>query len=145
MNVLGVFNTARTAAKLWIKRKHPTGSIVVVSSMSSQLINQVSPNTPLSQVFYNSSKAAVTNLCKGLAAEWAPHNIRVNALSPGYVNTDQTAYMDGKIRNPQASNVSLKRFAKPKEMIGQTLLLLSDYSSYMTGAEYLADGGQLVW
>jgi NAD(P)-dependent dehydrogenase (short-subunit alcohol dehydrogenase family) len=52
--------------------------------MSSKIINQASSNKPLTQVFYNSSKAAVSNLTKGLAAEWADDNIRVNAVSPGY-------------------------------------------------------------
>jgi NAD(P)-dependent dehydrogenase (short-subunit alcohol dehydrogenase family) len=145
VNVLGVFNTARAAAKLWIDRKHQGGSIVITSSMSSQIINTVAPNTALTQVFYNSSKGAVSNLTKGLAAEWAPHGIRVNALSPGYVNTDQTSGMDKKIRDHQAQNVPLKRFAEPEEMSGQALLLLSDHASYMTGGEYFVDGGQLIW
>jgi NAD(P)-dependent dehydrogenase (short-subunit alcohol dehydrogenase family) len=52
--------------------------------MSSQIINKAGNASPLTQVFYNSSKAAVSNLTKGLAAEWAKDNIRVNALSPGY-------------------------------------------------------------
>jgi len=145
VNVLGVFNTARAAAKLWTERKHQGGSIVITSSMSSHIINQVGPNQPLTQVFYNSSKGAVTNLCKGLAAEWAPHNIRVNAVAPGYVETDQTSGMDEKIKKHQANNVPMKRFAKPEEMTGQTVLLLSDYASYMTGGEYVVDGGQLIW
>jgi len=67
----------------WIDT-HRKGSIVVTSSMSSQIINQAALNRPLTQVFYNSSKAAVSNLVKGLAAEWVGHGIRVNAISPGY-------------------------------------------------------------
>jgi NAD(P)-dependent dehydrogenase (short-subunit alcohol dehydrogenase family) len=96
-------------------------------------------------VFYNSSKAAVSNLTKGLAAEWAPLGIRVNALSPGYVNTDQTSHMAKDVRDYQAHSLPLKRFAEPHEMTGQALLLLSDHASYMTGQEYFVDGGQLIW
>jgi len=144
VNVLGVFNTAKAAAKLWIAKKHG-GSIVVNSSMSSQIINTVGPNQALTQVFYNSSKGAVSNLVKGLAAEWAPHNIRVNTLSPGYVNTEQTSVMEKSVRDHQAKNLPLGRFAEPEEMVGQAILLLSDYASYMTGGEYFVDGGQLIW
>jgi len=68
--------------RLWID-KNRNGSIVITSSMSSQIINQAGRNKTLPQAFYNSSKAAVSNLMKGLAAEWAPR-IRVNAVSPGY-------------------------------------------------------------
>jgi hypothetical protein len=109
--------------------------------MSSQITNVAgAPASPLTQIFYNSSKAAVSALVKGLAAEWAPHGIRVNALSPGYVNTAQTAGMDPDVRAFQAAGVPLKRFAEPQEMAGQAVLLLSDYASYMTGAEYFVDG-----
>jgi NAD(P)-dependent dehydrogenase (short-subunit alcohol dehydrogenase family) len=145
VNVLGVFNTARAAAKLWIDRKQAGGSIVITSSMSSQIINQTAPNQALTQVFYNSSKGAVSNLTKGLAAEWAAEKIRVNALSPGYVNTAQTAVMAKNIRDHQAHNLPLGRFAEPHEMAGQALLLLSEHASYMTGGEYFVDGGQLIW
>jgi NAD(P)-dependent dehydrogenase (short-subunit alcohol dehydrogenase family) len=95
---------------------------------------------PPNQVFYNSSKAAVSNLTKGLAAEWAPHGIRVNAVSPGYVNTDQTSHMDAAIKDYQAQNVPLGRFAEPHEMAAQAILLLSDKAGYMTGGEYFVDG-----
>ncbi|KAL0951832.1 hypothetical protein HGRIS_008494 [Hohenbuehelia grisea] len=145
VNVFGVFNVARAVAKLWVDRKHQGGSIVITSSMSSQIINQQGINQPLRQVFYNSSKAAVSNLTKGLASEWAQYGIRVNALSPGYVNTDQTSGMDKSIRDYQAKALPLGRFAEPHEMTGQALLLLSDHASYMTGGEYFVDGGQLVW
>lgn len=143
-NVFGVFNTSRALADLWIQRK-AKGSIVVTSSMSSQIINVTDVASPLTQVFYNSSKAAVSNLVKGMAAEWAQYGIRVNTLSPGYVNTDQTKHMDKKVREYQARQLPLKRFAEPEEMTGQALLLLSDYASYMTGGEYFVDGGQLIY
>ncbi|TFK64670.1 NADP-dependent mannitol dehydrogenase [Pluteus cervinus] len=145
VNVFGVFNTARAAAKLWSEKQFKGGSIVITSSMSSQIINQSGLNESLAQVFYNSSKAAVSNLTKGLAAEWTKYDIRVNALSPGYVKTDQTSRMDKKIRDFQASAIPLGRFAEPHEMAGQAILLLSEHSSYMTGGEYFIDGGQLIW
>ncbi|KAF8625849.1 hypothetical protein AX17_006745 [Amanita inopinata Kibby_2008] len=144
VNVYGVFNTCRAAAKLWMERDYK-GSIVITASMSSQIINQAVQNQPLTQVFYNSSKAAVSSLVKGLAAEWAKHGIRVNAVSPGYVKTDQTSNMDPKIRDYQAKSLPLGRFAEPHEMTGQAILLLSDHASYMTGGEYFVDGGQLIW
>ncbi|TFK28243.1 NADP-dependent mannitol dehydrogenase [Coprinopsis marcescibilis] len=144
VNVFGVFNVSRAIGQLWIERKQK-GSIVITSSMSSQIINKTDSKNPLTQIFYNSSKAAVSNLTKGLAAEWAQHGIRVNALSPGYVNTDQTAHMDKKIRDFQAGQLPLGRFAQPEEMTGQAILLLSDHASYMTGGEYFVDGGQLVY
>ncbi|KAF8965788.1 NADP-dependent mannitol dehydrogenase MtDH [Flammula alnicola] len=144
VNVFGVFNTARAAAKLW-KENNQGGSIVITASMSSRIINKAAEAKPLTQVFYNSSKAAVANLTKGLAAEWAQYGIRVNAVSPGYVNTDQTSHMDKSIRDFQANGIPLGRFAEPQEMTGQALLLLSDHASYMTGGEYFVDGGQLIF
>ncbi|KAH6902012.1 NADP-dependent mannitol dehydrogenase [Coprinopsis sp. MPI-PUGE-AT-0042] len=139
VNVYGVFNTARAMAKTWIEKELP-GSIIVNSSMSSQIINKTENSSPLTQVFYNSSKAAVSNLTKGLASEWVKNGIRVNALSPGYVNTDQTRHMDKNVRSFQASQIPLGRFAEPEEMTGLALLLLSKHSSYMTGGEYFVDG-----
>ncbi|KAG5643420.1 hypothetical protein DXG03_000964 [Asterophora parasitica] len=140
VNVFGVFNTARAMAKMWMDEGYKKGSIVITASMSSQIINQAAQNEPLMQVFYNSSKAAVSNLTKGMASEWASKGIRVNAISPGYVNTDQTLHMDKKVRDFQAHAVPLRRFAEPHEMTGQALLLLSEHASYMTGGEYFVDG-----
>ncbi|KIJ93044.1 hypothetical protein K443DRAFT_413687 [Laccaria amethystina LaAM-08-1] len=144
VNVFGVFNTARAVAKLWLERKQQ-GSIVITSSMSSQIINKSAEAIPLAQVFYNASKAAVSNLTKGLAAEWSSQGVRVNAVSPGYVNTDQTSHMEKKVRDFQARSLPLGRFAEPHEITGQALLLLSDHASYMTGGEYFVDGGHLIW
>ncbi|PCH37430.1 putative NADP-dependent mannitol dehydrogenase [Wolfiporia cocos MD-104 SS10] len=145
VNVFGVFNAARAVAKLWIDTKYQGGSIVITSSMSSRIINQVDKGKPLTQVFYNSSKAAVSNLTMGLAAEWAQYHIRVNAVAPGYVETDQTSGMEESIRTYQAAGLPLGRFSRPHEMAPQALLLLSDHASYMTGQEYFVDGGQLIF
>ncbi|KAF8583211.1 NAD(P)-binding protein [Ramaria rubella] len=125
-NVLGVFNTAQTAAKHWISRGFKHGSIVVV--------------------FYNSSKAAVSSLAKGLAAEWATHNIRVNIISPGYVATEQSGVHPQEVRDFQAASIPLGRYSEPKEHTAQVLLLLSpEHSSYTTGSEIFVDGGFLIY
>ncbi|ORY76496.1 NADP-dependent mannitol dehydrogenase [Leucosporidium creatinivorum] len=139
VNVLGVFQTCQAAAALWIKRNQP-GSIVIVSSMSSQIVN-----SPLTQCFYNSSKGAVSNLGRCLAAEWAPNQIRVNMLSPGFIKTAQTSGMPADLRAAQASQVPLGRFSEPFEQAAQVLLFLSPYSSYQTGSEAFVDGGFLIW
>ncbi|EST08221.1 NAD(P)-binding domain protein [Kalmanozyma brasiliensis GHG001] len=144
-NVLGVFNTAKAAAQLWIESGYKKGSIIINSSMSSQIYNQKGLNDPLTQVFYNSSKGAVTNLGKCLAAEWAPHGIRVNILEPGFCNTEQTSGMDQKIRDYQANTVPLGRFSEPHEQAEPCILLLSDKSSYMTGSVIRPDGGATIW
>lgn len=144
-NVLGVFNTAKAAAQLWIESGYKKGSIVITSSMSSIIYNQKGLNDPLTQVFYNSSKGAVTNLGRCLAAEWAPHGIRVNLLEPGFCNTEQTSGMDKSIRDYQANTVPLGRFSEPHEQAEPCILLLSDKSSYMTGSVIRPDGGATIW
>lgn len=145
VNVLGVFNCAVAAAKLWKGKNLENLSIVITSSMSSKIINQASTNKPLTQVFYNASKAAVSNLTKGLAAEWAADNIRVNAVSPGYVDTDQTHNLPRDVVEYEKAHIPMKKFARPDQITGQALLLLSEHGDYMTGGEYFVDGGQLVW
>lgn len=144
-NVLGVFNSAKAAAQLWIESGFKKGSIVITSSMSSEIYNQKGLNDPLTQVFYNSSKGAVTNLGKCLAAEWAQHGIRVNILEPGFCNTEQTSGMDAKIRDFQASSIPLGRFSEPHEQAEPAVLLLSDKASYMTGSVIRPDGGFTIW
>ncbi|GAA5889230.1 hypothetical protein JCM16303_004356 [Sporobolomyces ruberrimus] len=139
VNVLGVFNTAQAAADLWIKRKQ-AGSIVVVSSMSDTIVN-----SPITQVFYNSSKGAVSNLSRCLAAEWAPHGIRVNNLNPGFIKTDQTNHMDAALKDNQCKEVPLGRFSEVYEQAAPCVFLLSKYSSYTTGSSNYVDGGYLCW
>ncbi|PWN48252.1 putative NADP-dependent mannitol dehydrogenase [Violaceomyces palustris] len=144
-NVLGVFNSCQAVAQLWIESGYKKGSIVITSSMSSEIYNQSGPNQALTQVFYNSSKGAVTNMGKCLAAEWAKYGIRVNILEPGFCNTEQTSVMDAKVREYQSSSIPLERFSEPHEQADPAILLLSDKASYITGSVLRPDGGFTIW
>lgn len=112
------------------------GSIINLGSMSALV--------PLSRVFtYSATKAAVHNLSKNLAREWAPHRVRVNVLVPGFFPAEQNR----KILSPERvasilGHTPAKRFGEASELIGATLLLASDSaSSFLTGAEIVVDGG----
>ena len=88
VNVFGVFAASKAAAKIFIEHK-TKGSIVVISSMSSRIVNNQGLGEPLTQVFYNSAKHAVSGLTKCLAAEWIQYGIRVNAVvRPSGMRTD---------------------------------------------------------
>ncbi len=112
------------------------GSIINIGSMSGIL--------PLSRVFtYSASKAAVHNLSKNLAREWAPHNIRVNILTPGFFPAEQNRRVLTEERVAQImGHTPMKRFGKAQELAGATLLLASEAAgSFITGHELLVDGG----
>jgi NAD(P)-dependent dehydrogenase (short-subunit alcohol dehydrogenase family) len=111
------------------------GNIINIGSMSGLI--------PLSRVFtYSATKAAVHNLSKNLAREWAEQKIRVNTIVPGFFPAEQNK----KVLNPERiasilAHTPAKRFGEASELIGATLLLASDASSFMNGAELVVDGG----
>ena len=99
---------------------------------------------PLSRVFtYSATKAAVHNISKNLAREWAPHGVRVNTLVPGFFPAEQNR----KVLTPERiesilGHTPMKRFGEAQELIGATLLLASaNAGGFMTGAEIVVDGG----
>lgn len=140
VNLTGTFLFARTAGKWWIENK-VEGRILVVSSMSGSIVNR-----PQKQSAYNASKAASTHLMKSLATEWAPHGIRVNALSPGYIQTEANEGEEmEKLSKGWIKDIPMARIAKPEEFRGTAVWLVSDASSYVTGSEILVDGGYTVW
>ena len=110
-------------------------SIINVGSMSGVI--------PLSRVFtYSMTKAAVHNISKNLAREWATQNIRVNTLVPGFFPAEQNR----KVLTPERveqimGHTPMKRFGKSEELSGATLLLASDAGSFITGEEIIVDGG----
>ena len=117
----------------------------MVAQQSGSIINlgSASALTPLSRVFtYSASKAALHNLSKNLAREWATAGVRVNILVPGFFPAEQNR----KVLNPERvkqilGKTPMQRFGEPSELMGATLLLASDAGSFITGAEIVVDGG----
>lgn len=95
---------------------------------------------PQQQCAYNASKAAVTQLAKSLAAEWAPHGIRVNCIAPGYMDTalNREALLEGQKKHWSAMT-PMGRLGRPDELNGLAVFLASEASGFVTGANILAD------
>ena len=112
------------------------GSILNIASVSAHL--------PLSRVFaYSASKAAVVNLTQNVARELAPQKVRVNALCPGFFPAEQNRkILDAARVEKIMAQTPMARFGEPRELVGATLLLLSQNAgSFITGATYYVDGG----
>ena len=134
VNVTGLWRMSKAVAPSMIEAGG--GSIVNVGSISAMIVNR-----PQWQPAYNASKAAVHQLTKSLAAEWAPHNIRVNAVAPGYVKTGMSPVDEPQFRQHWIDDVPMKRYATPEEIAPSVVYLASDAASFTTGAVLVTDGG----
>jgi NAD(P)-dependent dehydrogenase (short-subunit alcohol dehydrogenase family) len=137
INMKGVFLCSQAAARLMMPQKK--GSIVNIGSISARVVN-----VPQKQAVYNTSKAGIVMLSQGMAVEWAPHGIRVNVLSPGYMMTEMTLSSMSHLFPDWEALTPMSRLGKPEELRGALLFLASDASSYMTGHDLVVDGGYTV-
>jgi NAD(P)-dependent dehydrogenase (short-subunit alcohol dehydrogenase family) len=137
-NLDGVFLMSRAVGEHMIKQK--SGSIVTIGSMSGLIVNW-----PFRHTAYNVSKAGVHMLTKGLATEWAEHNIRVNAIAPGYILTELTEEVlkehPDVVNNVWAKNAVMNRIGSVDELVGAAVYLASGASSFTTGEVMVIDGG----
>jgi len=139
VNLTGTFLCSRSAARQMIPRGR--GSIVNVASTGAFLSyrpedGQVVP--------YTTSKAAVVHLTRDLAAQWASHGLRVNAIAPGSVESGMTNTLDEAYRSKLAGAILLGRLGTPIEVAGVVATLASSAGSFITGQTYVIDGGQAI-
>jgi NAD(P)-dependent dehydrogenase (short-subunit alcohol dehydrogenase family) len=133
-NVTGVFLTAQAAARAMV-RQGQGGVIINTASMSGHIIN-----IPQQVGHYCASKAAVIHLTKAMAVELAPHKIRVNSVSPGYILTELVEPYS-EYHALWEPKIPLGRMGQPEELTGLYLYLASEAASYMTGSDIVIDGG----
>lgn len=140
INLKGVFLCAQAEAKVMIPKRY--GKIINTASMSASIVNYPQP-----QCAYNASKAGVVHLTKSLASEWASKGIRVNSISPGYMNTaliQQNPKLTPLI-STWVQHTPLGTLGEVTDLQGAIVYLASPASDFMTGHDLVIDGGFTIW
>ena len=136
-NLTGAFNVARVCAAAMVESGQGGSIVNVASILGKRVASHVSA--------YATSKAGLIQLTRSLALEWARHGIRVNALCPGYVETDLNRdFFATDAGKALIKRVPQRRLGQAEDLDGPLLLLVSDLGRFMTGTELVADGGHLV-
>ncbi len=136
-NLRGAWLVAQTAGKRWLMGKRPGVIVNIASILGLRTIGQVAP--------YNASKAGLIHLTRALAMEWARHDIRVNAICPGYIETEMNSdFWKTPAGQRLIDRIPQRRIGKPEHLDGALLLLASEAGSFMTGSVLTVDGGHTV-
>ena len=140
LNVTGLFLTTQLVGKLsMIPRRY--GRIVNIASIAGLLGNDARMQKSLA---YNTSKGAVVNLTRALAAEWGQYNITVNAIAPGYFPSKMTQWILGQIGDATVAQTPLARLGGDEDLKGLATLFASDASAHITGQIVAVDGGASI-
>ena len=134
-NLKGTFNTIKHMYRAFLKQR--SGSIINMTSVSGVLGNAGQAN-------YSASKAGVIGLTKAMARELASRNITVNAVAPGFIDTDMTKAMTDTAREATLGQIPLKRMGQPVDIAETVAFLASDKASYITGQIISVDGGMAI-
>ena len=136
-NLDGAWRMAQAAAKSMLAAKRGGSIVNIASVLGLRVANQL--------LAYAAAKAALIQVTKALALEWARHGIRVNAIAPGYVETEiNRGFFQTDAGQAMVKRVPQRRIGTPADLDGALLLLASGASSYMTGSVVVVDGGHLV-
>jgi 3-oxoacyl-[acyl-carrier protein] reductase len=135
VNLKGSFLCGQQAAKQMMKQR--SGSIVNIASIVGVMGNPGQAN-------YSASKAGLIGLTKTMARELAPRNITVNAIAPGFIDTDMTRVLDDKIRDKLIEQIPLARLGLPVDIAHSVAFLVSGQSNYITGQVINVNGGMLM-
>ena len=139
LTLKSIMLSSQAEAKIMIPVKY--GNIVNTASMSGLIVNKGRPTAG-----YNTAKAGVIHLTRCLAAEWASEGIRVNSISPGYMNTPaiQLPHLK-KFHKAWAAETPMGRLGEVEDLQGALLYLVSEASSFVTGQNMVIDGGHTIW
>jgi 3-oxoacyl-[acyl-carrier protein] reductase len=135
VNLKGTFNCTKAVSRLMVKQR--AGRIINIASIIGMIGNPGQAN-------YSASKAGIIALTKTTAKELASRNINVNAVAPGFIQTDMTAKLSEEIRQKMLSAIPLNRFGSAVEVAGVCVFLAAEESSYITGQTIVVDGGMVM-